>query len=318
MQTPSSSPFEFLPDGTLSRRTFLAGTGAAALAGVSHNVWAQAKTPPKKEILEKTLTTDDGKQLAATYYKSVKGKDAPALILLHQQGSSRLAWKIPMVDRLHEEGYAILTFDFRKHGEAGGGEKLGAHDYVGMVNDLETAKAFLVEEHEKGNLNIRKTGIVAPAMAGPIALVFTAADWLRSPHDDAPTLEASTPRGQDIRALVLLSPNDNLPGLGPQPSQAAITLKNPAFHVATLIAVGTKDAKDKGMKTAREIHKKIAGKDGDTDINLFSKYETPARGTDMLEKKLGLKIEDHMVGFFKKFVYDLKDEWRSRKSRLRS
>jgi hypothetical protein len=314
---PTPSPFDILSDGTLSRRTFLAGAGATALAGVSHNLWAQAKTPPKKEILEKTLTTDDGRQLAATYYKSLKGKDAPVLILLHQQGSSRLVWKTPMVDRLHEDGYAVLTFDFRKHGEAGGGEKLGAADYIGMVNDLETAKAFLVEEHEKGNLNIRKTGIVAPAMAAPIALVFAAADWLRAPHDDAPTFEASTPRGQDVRALVLLSPNENLPGLGPQPSQAAITLKNPSFHVATLIGVGTKDKVDKG-KIAREIHKKIAGKDGDTDINLFSKYETNARGTEMLERKLGLKVEDHMLGFFKKFVYDLKDEWRSRKSRLRS
>lgn len=312
----STTPFDFLSDMPMSRRTALAA-GAAVVVGASSDLFAQPKAPPKKEILEKTLTTDDGRELNATYYKSTKGKDSPVVILLHQESSSRLAWKGSFVDRLHDDGYAVLTFDFRKHGEGGGGETLRPADYVGMVNDVETAKAFLVDEHEKGNLNIRKLGIVAPGMAAPIALVFTAADWLRAPHDDAPTLEASTPRGQDVRALILLSPAENLPGLGAGPSQAAVTLRSPAFRVATMIGVGSKDRADKG-KIAREIHKKLAGKDGDTDVNLFQKYETNAHGTAMLDRKAGLKVEDHMLGFFKKYLGELKDEWRTRKSRLRS
>ena len=36
-------------------------------------------------------------------------------------------------------------------------------------------------------------------------------DWQKEPYDDAAVIEQQTPRGQDVKALILLSPEDHAP-----------------------------------------------------------------------------------------------------------
>lgn len=316
----SRSPFDRLDEVEVSRRTLLAATGAAAVFGLVPGVFGQQKTPAKRVVEEKSLQAGDA-TIALTYYKSTKEKDAPAVILLHNERSNRLVWtgdKPSFAERLNDEGYAVAAVDLRKHGQAAGGKaadpKLKAGDYQNMVDfDLPAVKQFLVDEHEKGNLNVRKTAIVAPGFSSVVALNFAANDWARMPWDDAPVFEARTPRGQDIRAMIFLSPEASVTGMNT--GKAVSFLKSVSPRVATCICVGSKDKLDKGHE-ARKLHDSFAGtdKEKETEYNLFVEYDTNARGTQLLGKKL--KVEELMLGFLKKYVADLPDQWATRKSRL--
>ena len=324
---------------------------------------AQAQDGKKdKDIDDKTIYAIDNWPLKLTYYKSSAGKEAAVVVLLHQKRESRMVWtaKGGVAETLHGEGFAVIAVDLRKHGESkpGGAEEepkkstadkdksakksaggeLKKEDYVGMVLDMEAVKKFIFEEHQKGNLNMRKMAIVAPAMSAAVAIVFTARDWEKKPYDDASTPAARTPRGQDVQSLVFLSPETNLPGLAAH--QVMPVLKN--FPIASLVVVGKDDSaenKDQAKKLFQQLGgdpakiapakksepaKKTKDKEADSHKDDKDKvrhyYQEPPgklRGTDMLGKKLG--IEGDIVVFLKHHMKDLKGpfyEWRDRQSRL--
>jgi hypothetical protein len=67
------------------------------------------------------ILTIDGVELRGKFYPSARGKDAPVAMLLHALGdgenSSTKEW-INLAKKLQERGYAVLTFDFRGHGDS--------------------------------------------------------------------------------------------------------------------------------------------------------------------------------------------------------
>lgn len=292
---------------------------------------ACAQQDKKVELVvePKTFSTVDGWQLAGTYYKSPAGKESPVVVLLHDKGENRLVWKNEFPESLQSQGYAVITVDLRKHGQskmlgggaAGNGKKgadsanLNNKDYRLMVEDLEAVKRFIFEENQKEHLNMRKTAIVAPGMSAPVAINFATRDWFKEPYKDAPTRFACTPRGQDIRALVFLSGDQNLPGL---PSGRALSqLKNPAWGVAALFCVGSKDIA--GKRDAQKMHKQLASfRDNKERMYLKDKYNTSGKGTELIGKKL--KVEGNIRVFLKRHLKDLSDSsdmWRNRKSRAK-
>lgn len=326
---------------------------------------AQDKNDGKGEKLieEKTIySTADGWPLKLTYYKSSQGKEAAVVVLLHPKNESRMVWTAPKVgfaEKLQQQGFAVIALDFRKHGQSkdkdgtteeetkksttekdksskkSSGGDLKPADYIGMVGDLEAVKKMIFEEHQKGNLNMRKTAIIAPAMSSSIAIAFAANDWAKKPYDDASTPAARTPRGQDVQALVLLSPDSAIPGVVVH--QIAPALK--ALPISSLIAVGKNDPQDKEQakklfqqlggdpaKTAatkKTDAKKEKAKEKDADgkedkqRHYFIPLDAKLRGTELLGKKLGL--EEAMAGFLKENLQELKGpfyEWRDRQSRL--
>jgi hypothetical protein len=336
------------------------------LAG--HFAFAQENKDGKKEkpVDEKTVySTADGWPLKLTYYKSTEGKDAAVVILLHPKNESRMVWtaKDGFAEMLHKRGFAVIALDLRKHGQskdkdgtseeetkksttpaadkdkaakkAAGGSELKPADNVAMIGDVEAVKKMIYEEHQKGHLNMRKTAVVAPVMSAPIAVTFAANDWAKKPYDDASTPAARTPRGQDVQALVLLSPDSNLPGVVPH--QAATALKS--LPISSLVVVGKNDPADKEQAkklfqqlggdpaksgAAKKVDaKKEKGKEKEAEgkeekqRHYFIQLDAKLRGTDLLGKKLGL--EDAMAGFLKENLQDLKGpfyEWRDRQSRL--
>jgi hypothetical protein len=175
--------------------------------------------------------------------------------------------------------------------------------------DLEAVKKFLFEEHQNKQLNMNKLGIVAADEMAPVAIAYTELDWEKTPYDDAPTLELRTPRGQDVQALVLLSPEASAPGLGTNKSLALIrTLK----RTAVLISVGSKNSQD--LAAAKKMHDVLAPKKEGYDHIYFEQYDSKLQGTALLGK--GLKTEQHMFTFLIKRVKEHSSQWRDRKSRL--
>jgi pimeloyl-ACP methyl ester carboxylesterase len=113
---------------------------------------------------------------------------------------------------------AAVTVDLRGHGEsktafdAEAAYELDANhfeleDFQDMVRyDLEAVRSFLVEQNDAGQLNLNKLCVVGAGMGANVALTWAARDWSIPPL-------AVRKQGQDVKALVLLSPRRNFHGL---------------------------------------------------------------------------------------------------------
>ena len=296
-------------------------TGLFAVACVvSLSAPADAQRQPAKRATatDMSLTTRDNVQIGITYYNSTLGKNAPVVIMLHMKGSNRLVWKTNgLAKRLQGFGYAVITVDLRKHGESKVGGRKGAdlrkRDYQRMVSyDLVAVKKFILKEHHAKNLNILKTAIIATEMSAPVAVVFALRDWLKEPHLDSPVIAARTPRGQDIRAIVLLSPSQSV--LGVNAGKAYFLLGKPLFDVSVLVGYGKGDIVDRGGKTAQSIFNRMSSSPGAKKRMYLRIYPTKLRGTDMLGRRL--EVENNIINFLNKHLKKLPGEWRDRHSRL--
>lgn len=185
-----------------------------------------AATGKKGDPQDIKLNTGDW-QISCTYFESTAGKESPVAILLtsadgpeKKDARNRRVWQ-PTALALQKTGFAVITVDLRKHGdsvppdaESAAKLKSAPADYQLMASaDLEAVKAFLMEEHHAEKLNIRKLGIVSMGSSSMVAAAFAIADWAKTPYPDAPTDALKTPRGQDVQALVMYSPNASVKGL---------------------------------------------------------------------------------------------------------
>ena len=277
---------------------------------------------------EKTVQTRDGWTVHFTYWESTMGQDAPVVILLHGDKTTRGQWKASgLADQLSKEQYAVLAVDLRKHGDSQPPEdappkfkspKLSKFDYEAMIaSDLEAIKKFIYEEHQAKRLNMRKLGVVATEFSTPIAIAWAAMDWAKKPYDDAPTLAAKTPRGQDVQALALISPRDSVTGVAV--TQPLRLLR--ATGMSALLLTG--EMNPRASRTVQRMYQGFGGDQQDSEdpryymttlkkiklsgIDLLTKYRDPqGRPTAMFA----------VLSFLRKHVFDHKADWKDRQSRL--
>jgi len=269
----------------------------------------------------------DSWPIHVTYYPSRLKENAAVVVLLHNKGGSRLVWirKGGLAEALQNQGFAVVAVDLRKHGQSkpgaglggaadrkkkGSDSKLTRFDYALMVSsDMEAVKRFIFSEHQKKRLNMRKLAVVGAGMSSPVAVVFAANDHAKKPHADAPTLAARTPKGQDVRALVLLSPQGSLPGMTINRS-----MKYLKGRAAFLICVGNRKSRVP-LSEANRVYNylKPFSDDPEKRINWMNPFPVQLQGTDLLGKRIG--VEDAVAAFLKQFVGDLKDPWQDRRSR---
>lgn len=293
---------------------------------------AARKSTELAEPENKTLQTSDGGGLHITYYKSLGEKESPVVVLLHMKDGNRFVWQGPkgFARRLQEEGYAVVTVDLRFHGESkiggapavtnvnqGAGKKkdkkkagieLRPVDLEAMVEcDMEAVKGFIKDEHQAGNLNMNKLGIVGPEMGASVAVAYAALDWDKAPYDDAQE-GFQTPRGQDVRALVLISPQEKYKNMAM--AKVITTLKNPDLNISFLICSGS-DAQDK--KESKKIWEMAATPVINEKRMYYKSYGAKLTGTDLLDKQLG--IEDYMLVFFNEHLKKIESQWRDRRSK---
>ncbi|HVJ67237.1 MAG TPA: hypothetical protein VM510_04590 [Caulifigura sp.] len=287
-----------------------------------------AQADPTVETLR---ATNDSHPVVITYYpvkeqtNSSSRENAPVVVLLHGSDKGRILWdkaapgrgeKANFAQSLNDDGYAVITVDLRKFGDSkqpGDVSSLRPDDWEKMASgDLFAVKQFILEKHQSKQFNMNKMAIIAAGPTAPVAINFAAADWTMPPHDDAPVEANKTPRGQDVRALVLLSPESSAGRLNA--NRALNVIKQPALGVAMLVVVGAQDSADKSQaKKIFELMEKAQRKD---EKRVY--MVTPP----LKDRELGLigkapdQVEVVIRNFLNKHVKEFPSAWRDRKNKV--
>ena len=221
---------------------------------------ASAQAPAPEEI---KLTTRDGVKLSATYYPSRLGKEAVPIVMLHDFKESRtvfnaLAAALQEPTEGSRDSQAVITVDLRGHGESTiqvsrdgrtrdlEASRLKTYDFLAMVDqDMEAVRRFLVEENDAGQLNLNKLCLLGAGMGANVATYWAAKDW------SAPRL-ATLKQGQDVKALILASPEWKFRGL---PLLRPLRQPGVRQEISFFIVYGDQDSQAK--RDAKTVHKNL-------------------------------------------------------------
>jgi pimeloyl-ACP methyl ester carboxylesterase len=209
---------------------------AAALSVVFSTAEAQAPAAGEKV----RFTTVDGVDLQGMFYSGKR--TGPTVLMLHSLGedSRKKAW-VELAEKLNKEGIAVLTFDFRGHGQSttvdpalfwkfprniasvrGAAKKgesiefkdMGKDYFPCLVNDIAAAKAFLDNRNDTGACNTSSLIVIGAETGATLGAIWLNAEWHRyvfTPRT-LTTLEtiAKTPEGKDTIAGIWLSATSKL------------------------------------------------------------------------------------------------------------
>ncbi len=206
------------------------------------------KIPEPEEIGGSQLQTRDGVKLSATFYPGTKEKESVPVLLLHNWKSSRKEFAT-LAPELQKKGCAVLVPDLRGHGEstsqmvAGRGgfrakeldaANLRTTDYGKIATgDMAALRRFLVKKNNDGELNLNKLVIVGSEMGAAVGMVWAAYDW------SIPNYEhAGIKQGQDVKALVLISPRWTYAGLDTSKVLSAPNFLPVRNRLSVMILVG--------------------------------------------------------------------------------
>lgn len=126
-----------------------------------------------------TFNTSDRVEISADYYAPRKFVEpAPMVILLHMYNSDRSAWE-PLIQPLHDSGFAILAVDLRGHG-ANADEKLKKMAeqrdktlFRAMEKDVYAAYGFLARQND---VDRARFAIVGASVGCSVALRYAGSD----------------------------------------------------------------------------------------------------------------------------------------------
>jgi len=198
----------------------------------------EKEIPPPEEVW---IVTNDAVRLGADFFPGTEGKESVPVILLHMWKRDRRDYS-ELALYLQAQGHAVLVPDLRGHGsstqlfadpgsrvyrqlyEMGPSgsprlnkfgkafakqiekpETLDSRQFMRMVQfDMEAMREFLEKKNNAGELNVEKLCVVGAEMGASVAMTWTRLNWDRAPVG---------PMGQDVKALVLISPEWSTRGL---------------------------------------------------------------------------------------------------------
>ncbi|MEN6449008.1 MAG: alpha/beta fold hydrolase [Thermoguttaceae bacterium] len=274
------------------------GPSGVTLCRAADNKKSDKDELPKPEDV--LLRTDDGVQIAATYYRGTKGKETIPVVVLHGWKQNRSEMR-ELALALQAQGHAVVAPDLRGHGEStrrrgGKDERLDAakmppSQFSLMVyQDMKAVKDFLWERNNAGELNLDKLCIVGADMGASVALDFAAYD---ATAYDGPTLYYGPLKlGRFVKALVLISPKLTLPGL---PLNQAARVPAVQRDIAMMIVVGKEDPKE--LPEAKRVHglfktyhiEPTGPNKTDEQTLFFIPLPTSLQGTKLLDQKFNLQ-----------------------------
>lgn len=283
----------------------LLATAIAAGGPVRATAADNEKIPEPEEV---TLRTNDGVTLNATFYPSTLEKKAVPVILLHAFKGSRADFE-ELALKLQRAGHAVLVPDLRGHG-ADRATPLRPNDYPAMVfEDLEAVKKFLMIKNNTGELNIEKLCLVGVEMGAVVAVNWAAHDW------SWPML-ATGKQGQDVKALVLISPEWAFKTIR---LHDAISHPNVRAELSVMIIAG--EGNGKSLKEAKRVygaleryHPLPSGDEAaDAKQTLWLRTpQTSLQSTRLLNEK-SMRVDQMILKFIELRLVKQPLPWRDRK-----
>lgn len=303
-------------------RRFVACLVLAAIAPAADSAVAQAPADGKKlmPLEEGSVVTRDGMKITYSYLPGLNGKDSAVVVLLHMfQGNRHEMEGLGLA--LQKLGHAVFLPDLRGHGDSKTGEGrprdldasfMPIQEFANMVTmDLEALKKVIIEKNNAGALNVEKLCVVGAEMGAAVAVNWAALDW------SVPPL-ANLKQGQDVKALVLLSPQMTF--------KPTLSLTKPLAYdpvrkqIAFFLIAGSEDLA--GSRDVRQINdtleraRRPARPDQTVEKTVFVLMEnlkTKLVGSKLLgEPTLG--VETFIAEFIQTQVADKKLSWSERKS----
>lgn len=154
----------------------------------------------------------DDVSLAASYYPGKTDTTTPVVLLVHEKDRSSKDFEDPIAElkgksfaeHLQGLGYAVLSFDLRGHG-ANSRRSMGDREWQEMVDDLQSAYHFLLDRHNRAELNLAKLGVVALGEGANLTAAWAYLPGGAVSHEGRVT---------DLAGLVLISPLPSGSGFG--------------------------------------------------------------------------------------------------------
>ena len=272
-------------------------------------------------------TTKDGVVVKGTYYGGTNKDETVPILMVHDFGKhNRGEFHRLALGLQKAAGHAVLSIDLRGHGESTlrkkldgteetlTSDKLRPADFTAMVAaDLEVAKRFLMTKHHAKELNIDRLVVVgAGQMGSVVALNWTYQDWS---WKQTPFLR----QGQDVKALVLLSPVSAFKTLKTTP---AFTHPYITSGLSVLLVAG------RGESEYKQLYNRFSGKgrykpDEEKpeerakrqDLYMYA-IETDLRGAGLLSPEL--PVNNYILQFIRLRVVERGEDfpWKSRERKV--
>ncbi|MEA1951808.1 MAG: hypothetical protein U9N87_10515, partial [Planctomycetota bacterium] len=175
--------------------------------------------------------------------------------------------------------------------------------------DMEALKRFLMKKNNEGELNIDKLCLVGAEMGAVVALDWARMDW------SWPVLNTGK-QGQDVKALVLISPQMAFHGLS---AKQALALRPMLRELSVMILVGSENSRAvqqaKRFEAIFRRNQPGASAERLADRTLFYlPIETSLQGTKMLGSR-SLKVEPRIAKFIELRLTNQSFPWKNRNPR---
>jgi pimeloyl-ACP methyl ester carboxylesterase len=269
---------------------------ADPLAKAVENTLAKA-SPPGTFHYNFKMNVPGETALEATYYPAKLGTTAPVVLLIHEKDRSGKDFEEAigelkgqgLAEHLQGAGYAVLMIDLRGHG-ANPRRTVSAKDWRAMTVDLQAAYLFLLDRHNRGELNLNKLGVVAVGEGANLA-----AAWAATPGAAVSTQG----RNSDLAALVLVSPT---PIEGREGLESVLTTLAP--RVPLMLMVGERDTdSNAAVKAVRPFVER-------TKTNKIETFPSSLHGYKLL--RLEPKVSSVLTRFLGSTIKARADEWEPR------
>lgn len=306
---------------------------------VSAVFWASWMAVPAYSAPAETtsVVTKDGVPIHLTYFPAnarpgtPDAKQVAPVVLLHDHKETRAIYNA-LAQQLQSGGdarkkrpsFAAVVVDLRGHGEstsqvlADGSQldldaarltKPGLQAMAAL--DMEAVRSFLIEKNDAGELNLNKLCILGAGMSASVAANWALQDWT------APPLSIGK-QGQDVKALILISPRWSYNGLSFQGPLRFRPLKE---NVAWLLMYGAEDPKVKAdveriRKQLARFHPEASDPASQAASSLqVVEWPSKLQGSTLVTR-LGAQVDPKIIDFLVNQVAKRQQPWTSRLNRL--